>query len=76
MTPAPAPETFALVLKALPWSTPAVVRLRRLLKCALRSFGLRCIDVRLVGPDPDADGRPAVPVASDTPFSEEVGHAP
>lgn len=42
-------ESYALILTpAAGWSTPGIVRLRKLLKAALRGFGLRCIDVREV----------------------------
>jgi hypothetical protein len=38
--------TFRVTLSALPaWSVPAVLRLRRFLKAALRAYGLRCIEV-------------------------------
>jgi len=38
-----APERFTLVLQALPDGVPAIIRLRRVLKAALRSYGLRCV---------------------------------
>jgi hypothetical protein len=38
--------TFNVVLAALPgWGVPAVLRLRRFLKAALRAYGLRCLKV-------------------------------
>lgn len=41
-------ERYELVLRAEPWGTPATIRLRRLLKTALRSFGLKCVELREV----------------------------
>jgi hypothetical protein len=35
--------TYTLVLKPLADEVPAIVRLRRALKCLLRSYGLRCL---------------------------------
>jgi hypothetical protein len=69
---------YALVLRALPWSTPPIHRLRSALKCLLRTFGLRCTDLRLIAPDPPANGQPpdatapasadgARPLTEDTP---------
>ncbi len=45
-------ERFLVELEALPHSAPAVNRLRRFLKAALRMYGLRCTDVREVKPPP------------------------
>jgi hypothetical protein len=42
----PTSERYELVLRAEPWSVPAIIRLRRLLKLALRSFGLRCVELK------------------------------
>jgi hypothetical protein len=39
-----------LTLVAQPDPAPADVRLRRALKCLLRSFGLRCVEVVEVSP--------------------------
>ena len=37
-------QRFTIELEAVPgWNTPAVVRLRALLKAALRTHGLRCV---------------------------------
>jgi hypothetical protein len=50
--------TFNVVLTALPgWGVPAVVRLRRFLKAALRAYGLRCIEVVEVPAAPPAGER-------------------
>jgi hypothetical protein len=38
-------ERFTLTVEALPDDVPAAVRLRSLLKRALRSFRLRCVSV-------------------------------
>ncbi len=49
--------TFALTLVALPnWgNAPATIRLKRFLKAALRSYGLRCTEAREITPAlPDA----------------------
>jgi hypothetical protein len=46
-------ERFNLTLEALPDSAPAVIRLKRFLKAALRSYGLRCTAaVQLHGDSP------------------------
>lgn len=38
-------EQYTLLVEALPgWSTPAVTRLRALLKAAIRQYGLRCVE--------------------------------
>jgi hypothetical protein len=59
-------ERYLVTLDALVDDVPAAVRLRRLLKCALRSFGFRCVSVRDVPADADArvhivSRRPALP---------------
>jgi hypothetical protein len=41
----PGGERYRLELEALADDAPAVVRLRRALKCLLRAFGLRCRSV-------------------------------
>jgi hypothetical protein len=38
--------TYAVILSAKPSPAPAIIRLRRLLKIALRAFALECIDVK------------------------------
>lgn len=42
-------ELWSFTVKVLPWTTPGAVRVRRLLKFALRQLGLKC--VRLADPD-------------------------
>jgi hypothetical protein len=44
----PPPETFVITLRPIsgPQWPPAIVRLRRLLKAALRCYGLRCTDAK------------------------------
>lgn len=39
-------ERYRLLIEAGPSSTPAITRLRAALKCLLRSFGLRAIELR------------------------------
>jgi hypothetical protein len=46
------PPTFAIELRPEGPGPPPAIRLRGLLKAALRRFGLRCVDVRLVDPVP------------------------
>lgn len=48
---------YRVTLQATGSDVPAVVRLRRFLKMALRGYGLRCLDVEEVNPPP----RPAAP---------------
>jgi hypothetical protein len=47
-------ERFELELVAQPDEVPAIVRLKRLLKVALRAFGLRCVGARTLGGTPQA----------------------
>jgi hypothetical protein len=42
------PPLIHLILKPLPADAPVAIRLRRLLKVALRAFGLRCVAVEEV----------------------------
>jgi hypothetical protein len=42
----PDAEIFVLTLRAEAHVVPAIVRLRALLKAALRQFGLRCISIK------------------------------
>jgi hypothetical protein len=54
-------EIFLVELEAVPGRVPGAVRLRALLKSALRAWGLKCRSVREAPPDaeappPDADG--------------------
>ena len=47
----PNPPTFEITFRAEAGdSIPAIIRLRRLLKVALRSFGLRCTLIREITP--------------------------
>jgi hypothetical protein len=41
-------EEYVVTLRALPAPVEGIVRIRRVLKMALRAFGLRCISVRRV----------------------------
>jgi hypothetical protein len=50
-TPRPG-APFRVVLQALPDAVPARVRVRRLLKLALRAFRLKCVRVELVQAEP------------------------
>jgi hypothetical protein len=51
--------TFALTVQAVPGSdVPAIIRLRRFLKMALRSYGLKCTEAREITP-PVPASRPA-----------------
>jgi hypothetical protein len=43
---------YTLLVEAQPDDVPAAVRLRRALKCLLRSFNLKCIRARLEGDEP------------------------
>jgi hypothetical protein len=54
------PERFQLTVEAVPgWGdVPAIIRLRRFLKAALRSYGLRCTEAREITP-PVPASRPA-----------------
>ena len=45
------PGDYRLILRPLASTTPAVVRLRRFLKMALRSYGLRAVVVQEVPAD-------------------------
>lgn len=44
-TPCLTAPRYHLTLEAQPEAVPAVIRLRRLLKVALRGFGLKCVAV-------------------------------
>jgi hypothetical protein len=39
-------EMYVVTLRALPAPVEGVVRVRRVLKLALRAFGLRCVSIR------------------------------
>jgi hypothetical protein len=43
--------TYTITLEALPQSVPEIVRLRRLLKLALRQLGFRCVAVQALSSD-------------------------
>ena len=49
--------TVRLTLRALPCEVPAIHRLRRLLKMALRSYDMRCESIEEVEPDVNNDGQ-------------------
>ena len=55
---------YRLKLRAMPDDVPAVIRLRGLLKVALRSFGMRCVEVKEVKPPLDDQGDIAVSKSS------------
>ena len=57
----PTPETWVITLRALPGSVPPVVRVRRMLKAAGRSYNLRAVSVD--GPEPSKPpvGQPDAP---------------
>jgi hypothetical protein len=58
MNPKESPE-YVVRLKALPDAVPAAVRLKRALKCLLRSFGLRAVRVEELPASPEAtEGSP------------------
>ena len=46
-------ERFIIELQAAPGGIPAIVRLRKFLKMALRSYGLKCIAIRESKPTTD-----------------------
>jgi hypothetical protein len=58
-------QSFAIIFTPTPGNdVPPEIRLRRLLKSALRQHGLRCIDIRELPADaPDAPG--AAPTCDD-----------
>ncbi|HET6249490.1 MAG TPA: hypothetical protein VFE47_17505 [Tepidisphaeraceae bacterium] len=53
--------TYAIILRPIDQAVPAEVRLRRLLKAALRAYGLRCIDVRELPADQERTNNPRIP---------------
>jgi hypothetical protein len=55
--PEPPRPCFQLVLEALESSNPVSVRLRLLLKTALRTFRLRCISCEEIQAPEDADDK-------------------
>jgi hypothetical protein len=48
----PSPNYVRLTFKPLPSDAPVEIRLKRLLKAALRWFGFRCVRVEEVSPIP------------------------
>lgn len=52
-------ERYRLDLEAVPdFGAPAVIRLRRFLKAALRAYGLRCTSAVELHPDGEEAGPP------------------
>ncbi len=48
------PERWTITLTPVPgWNVPGAARIRRALKTLLRSYGLKCVEIRLDG---QADG--------------------
>ena len=47
---------WVLVLRPLPSAIPAAVRMRRLLKCLLRAYHIRCVSVGSGLPTPTPKG--------------------
>ncbi len=48
------PERWTITLRPLPgWNVPGAARIRRALKTLLRSYGLKCVEIRQGG---QADG--------------------
>src|SRR5262249_8184269 len=64
MRPEPRP-TWLLTIEALPADTPAIIRLRALLKHAGRALRLRCIKVVEAPPVLKDPGDPSTPVQGD-----------
>jgi hypothetical protein len=54
----PPRERLALTLEALPNDAPPIIRLRRFLRMALRSYGLRCTRVVALPDDPQVAEKP------------------
>ena len=54
---------------------PVIIRLRRLLKCMLRSFGIRVVSIRPEHPDPNAFAR-AEPSAKPVDGVEPIANDP
>ena len=46
MTAEPPPKIYAVTFRAEEHDVPAILRLRELLKRALRDYGLRCVRLR------------------------------
>lgn len=56
MTDGPEGEWRLWLVPEPSWGPEHVARMRRLLKCALRSFGFRCVRVEFVEADATGDG--------------------
>jgi hypothetical protein len=57
----PQPGDYRLILRPQPSPTPVAVRLRRLLKYALRVVGLKCLRVEEIAPQPEQTEPPCNP---------------
>ncbi|HBI46032.1 MAG TPA: hypothetical protein DDY78_24730 [Planctomycetales bacterium] len=57
----PRREYFVLILESLPDGAPPIIRLRRFLKAALRSNGLRCTRITAMPADPSTYGAACPP---------------
>lgn len=53
------PERFVLVLRPERgnWRFGPIARLRGLLKAALRGYGFRCVDIKVIEPGPKAESK-------------------
>jgi hypothetical protein len=60
---------FQLVLRSLPSGYPAIARLKRALKCLLRTFEFRCVECVQLHDDPPSDV-PVDPPGNGPPSSE------
>ncbi len=49
-------ERYRIELEPTPGETPTIHRIRRLLKACLRAYGLRCVRVEQLKPEPPATG--------------------
>jgi hypothetical protein len=63
------PQRYLITLAPVGDGPPAEVRVRRALKCLLRSFGLRCTAVRLADPDASTDKHSSMDLPSEAPGS-------
>jgi hypothetical protein len=52
--PEPQSDTYTLTFRPLPDEAPAAIRVRRLLKHALRALRLKCVRIVDLPPDPSA----------------------
>ena len=60
----PSGQAFRLVLRSVPSPIPAVVRLRRFLKSALRAYGLRAVKVEAIEENEVNNGKEATESAT------------